>query len=418
MQEQARKDASGLRRSASAVGHAPPPGRRGGRSFEGTRMMNGKAVIPLVAGLCIGGFALKMVFDTVRKAKGAQTPMATVYAAKMDIPLGSKIDDTMLTELKYPAKAVPQGAFTKKDNLLGRVPRTLVVAGLPVVEGALHPPGAPPGLWVKSGFRAIAVRIDDSSGVDNHLYPGCFVDVVGYFNIRKSGKQETIARTLIENVEVAAVGARLSLADETTAGEGKKKPQPARAVTLFVKPDQVPSLHLAEQRGKIKLSMRAAESATSSAPSKPIAAVTESSVIGEDEDSGKKDDQIGKLGGMFANFFASKEPVAAPPVVVPAVVAPPVEPAPAPKPAWVTTVHNGEKSREIQWKSRNSREQFSPDGSEHGAPSAKRSGAPVQSGAKTHDVSGTSPAPSTEPEHSGQDGPEVEPVEEPEESPE
>jgi pilus assembly protein CpaB len=385
-------------------------------------MMNGKAVIPLVAGLCIGGFALKMVFDTVRKAKGAQTPMATVYAAKMDIPLGSRIDDSMLTELKYPAKAIPQGAFTKKDNLVGRVPRTLVVAGLPIVEGALHPPGAPPGLWVKSGYRAIAVRIDDSSGVDNHLYPGCFVDVVGYFNIRKNGKQETIARTLIENVEVAAVGQRLSLADDTTPGEGKKKPQPARAVTLFVKPDQVPALHLAEQRGKIKLSMRAAEAAAASAPSertKTVAAVTESAIIGEEEEGEKKDNQLGKLGGLFANFFAnqpSQAAVQAP--VAPAVVAPPVEPPPAPKPAWVTTVHNGEKSREIQWKSRNSREQLPADGSGHGLSSAKRRGARVQTAVETNDVSGTSPAPSAEPEPAGHDGPEFEPVEEPEESPE
>ncbi|MCH7870099.1 MAG: hypothetical protein IID33_00200, partial [Planctomycetes bacterium] len=70
----------------------------------------------------------------------------------------------------------------------------------------------------------------------------------------RRGRQETISRTLIENVEIAAVGARLNVAVEV---DGKKRGvKPARAVTLFVKPDAVPRIHLAEQMGKIKLSMR------------------------------------------------------------------------------------------------------------------------------------------------------------------
>ena len=314
-------------------------------------MMNGKAVIPLVAGLCIGGFALKLVFDTVKKAKGAQPDVAAVWTAKTDIPLGTAIDETMIAPAKFPKDAVPQGAFSKKEKLIGRVTRVVSVAGSPLLEGMMHPEGTPPGLWVKPGYRAVAVKIDESSGVSNHLWPGCYVDVIGYFTVRKNGRQETVARTIIEDIEVGAVGARISAVDTTDPAE-KKKAQPARAVTLFVKPDQVPILHLAEQRGKIKLSMRNSTDEVIESDAKKLV-VNDSFITGDDEAEGDEN-KPNMLGGLFSKFFAQAEPAPAAPVAP--VIAPP--PPPAPQPGWVVRIVRGDEVEEIAWKDARSRERF------------------------------------------------------------
>ncbi|MDX2200539.1 MAG: Flp pilus assembly protein CpaB [Phycisphaerae bacterium] len=346
-----------------------PSVRAGQRNPEGTRMMNGKAVIPLVAGLCIGGFALKMVFDTVKKAKGASTNMTQVYAAAQDIALGTRISAEMVKPLAFPTAAVPPGAFTKKEKLIGRVARTFTVAGLPIVDGMLHPEGAPSGLVVKEGFRAVAVKIDDSSGVDNHLWPGCFVDVVGYFNIRQNGKQQTIARTIIENVEVAAVGQRISLVEATTPGEKPKKQAPARAVTLFVKPSDVPTLHLAEQRGKLKLSMR--NSMDDGKPSEEgQLAVNESKVTGvkTEEPEKPKTDTPNPMSGFLAGLFSKNDQKADEPVKP--VVQEPVAELPPAKPGFTTVVYRGASVEEVQWKDRHSRERFNPQPAAPAGPAA------------------------------------------------
>lgn len=222
--------------------------------------MNGKSLIPLVIGLCIGGFALKLVFDTLKKAKGAAPESAVVWAPAVEIPFGSAIRDEMLSPLKFPAKLVPEGAFREKDKekLVGRVVRTSATVGLPLLDAMLHPPGTLPGLVVKPGLRAVSIKVDEGSGVSNLLQPGCRVDVVGYFKVTRNAKQETISRTLIQDCEIVAVGERINPSSDAADPKGGKSvaPKQARAVTVAVKPEDVPIIHLAEQRGKIKLSMR------------------------------------------------------------------------------------------------------------------------------------------------------------------
>jgi Flp pilus assembly protein CpaB len=221
--------------------------------------MNGKALIPLVAGLGIGGFALWMGFNTLKSARGAQQPVAsvTVWAAQTDIPRGTEITEEMVHAVSFPAQLVPKGALKEKEQVIGRVPRLDAPAGLPILEDMLLAKGARAGIYVKPGFRAVAVKIDESSGVDYHLEPGSFVDVVGSFNVRTERGQETLARTLVENVEVAAVGPRLSVVrDKAEAADEKTAARTVRAITLFVQPDDVPKLLLAEQKGRIKLSLR------------------------------------------------------------------------------------------------------------------------------------------------------------------
>ena len=74
--------------------------------------MNAKAMIPLVAGLGIGGVALKLGLSTVQKARAGQqtAPRVQVWVAKEDIPRGSKIQEDMLQSIPFPADVLPAGA--------------------------------------------------------------------------------------------------------------------------------------------------------------------------------------------------------------------------------------------------------------------------------------------------------------------
>lgn len=311
--------------------------------------MNARAIIPLVAGLGIGGLALKLGINVLQNAKGASSgERVPVWSARVEIPRGTAITAEMLNALGYPQDVLPPGAFKEKDKdkLVGRVARLVVPANLPVLENMLAPPGALAGVFPKPGFRAVAVKIDESSGVDFHLEPGCFVDVLGGVKDRK-GNSAT-ARLVVENVEVAAVGDKISPAEKPAEGGGKskEKPRPLRAVTLYVRPDQAKKLLLAEQEGPIKLALRG------------------SSPTGAPEAEPEEPDRLEQLAEESAdnpspalewlrNVFAPPAPpvAAAVPATQPA-APPPLEP-------WVVRIYRGPEQQTVQFKSRDSRERLS-----------------------------------------------------------
>lgn len=353
--------------------------------------MNVKALVPLVAGLGIGGVALKLGMSTLQQARAGQRTVAkvAVWAPKEDLPRGVEIREEMLQEMAFPTDLVPNGAFKEKDKekLVGRIPRTEAPAGLPVLESMLAPAGTTPGINPKAGFRAVAVNIDAGSGVDYHLEPGAFVDVVGSFRI----KNETVAKTIVENAEIAAVGPRLSPA--TGKAEDKEKdrsPQQVRAVTLFVKPDQVKKILLAEQQGKIKLSLRGADD---TAEQKNDAFVSDRELLGlpaeEKEATGKS--------GPVSNWLRDLLKRSAKPA--PVLAAAPPQKVDEP---WRVRIYRGPAEEQVQFKSRNSSERLNGTGSSDpglfGNTRRSPAGATPPAAERKPEPQKTEPTPEPEPE--------------------
>lgn len=311
--------------------------------------MNPKALLPLVVGLGIAGVAAKMGMDYLKKANASQVETVSLWMVEEDVLRGEAITESMLKKLDYPKKFVPPGAIADPNMIVGRVPHTGVNSYVPILESMLCAPGALPGIVVPEGYRAVAVKINESSGVDNHLVPGCRVDVVGMFEVRNQNQRETVARTILENIQVAAVGQRLAPANPEADEDGKKE-RPARAVTLLAKPDQVPILHLAEQKGKLKLSMRSnfEQREDFARSEKPM---TEGDLLGGE----KEEEQEKSLADSFRGWMDGliKPPAEEPePAPVEVVVAPPAPPEPPPGPAepkWVMKIWNGDSRQTLAW---------------------------------------------------------------------
>lgn len=318
--------------------------------------MNAKALIPLVAGLGIGGFALKIGLDTLRSARGAQRPteQVQIWAASDNIPRGVEITEEMLKPIAFPAGLLPPGALKDKEQIVGRMPELDLPGQLPILEHMLLPPGVRSRLHVKPGYRAVAVKIDEGSGVDYHLEPGCFVDVVGSFPVRREGRQETVATTIIENVEVAAVGPRVSPLSSKD-GEGLTGDRKVRAVTLFVKPEDAPKLHITEQEGRIKLCLRGDSIDTQEPRRRTV--VSRAELTGEAPPATEPPAAAdGPPGGAWWERLASAlghgAAAAAPPPPALAAAAPP----PPPVPSWNIDVYRGQSRETLRFKDAHSRE--------------------------------------------------------------
>lgn len=257
--------------------------------------MKSKALIPLVIGIGVGVFAIKYTMDAVRKAQGAtsSSEMITVVMAQKDIPATESITPDMIVAVKTPmTPMLPRDAFGDTAELEGRVALKSIPRGSPVLPSMIAPKGTPPGLTVrvKEGFRAVAVKIDESSGVGYLVHPGDWVDVLAVMETRKFGKVTTESKLILERVQVAAVGQALNEGPEEGANRN------VQSVTLIAKVDDVPKLHLAQTRGRITLAMRGAEDL--------------STTMKEDEA-----DEIEALAAVPTQVSAAPEPEPAPPVV-------------------------------------------------------------------------------------------------------
>jgi len=216
--------------------------------------MKGKAIIPLAIGLAVGVVAIKLFVDIVKRAKGSTPAAATVpiVTAAAEIPQGVSITKNMLTVKQIPQSLAPSQQFAKPEDVIDRVTSMMIPKDMPVLGTMLAPKGTAPGLVARipEGMRAVAVKVDEWVGVGGWLKPGVRVDVAAVFTVGSGGKSETISKIILQNIEVIAVGGEKGQTPQDTG------PMVARSVTLLVKTTDVGKLHLASEKGKIRLAMR------------------------------------------------------------------------------------------------------------------------------------------------------------------
>ena len=102
-------------------------------------------------------------------------PVTVVVAAK-DIPLGSVITGDMLTTTTVPPSQTKPGAFTNSSLVVGQVARQAIVTGEQLSGADFATSQAT--ISVPAGKRALAVAVNELTGVGNLIYPGDWVDVV------------------------------------------------------------------------------------------------------------------------------------------------------------------------------------------------------------------------------------------------
>jgi len=177
-----------------------------------------------------------------------------IVVAATDISLGQRVTPEMFKLAEWPAESVPKGAFTDPKQLDGRVLKTNVLIGEPMVEARLAPVGTLGGLsaLITEGKRALTVRVNDVIGVAGFALPGNYVDVI--VSTQKdpgptpNAREQAISKIVLERILVLAVAQEVNR-DET-------KPKVVNAVTLEVTPDQAEKLDLARSVGTLSLALR------------------------------------------------------------------------------------------------------------------------------------------------------------------
>jgi pilus assembly protein CpaB len=206
--------------------------------------------LALVAG---GTFALG-TYNYMQAAPAANGPgvkTVAVLVAASDMDLGAEVRSEDLRAIQWPADAVPMGAFSNPDDLVGRgliQPVTQNEVFLPAKLASKEAGAGLPPL-IPEGYRALSVRVNDVVGVAGYVLPGTRVDVLATVN--PSQRPEDVqTKVVLTNVQVLTAGTKIERDD----AEGK--PLAVSVVTLLVDPTQAERLTLASTEGKIQLALR------------------------------------------------------------------------------------------------------------------------------------------------------------------
>ncbi|MFQ5954405.1 MAG: Flp pilus assembly protein CpaB [Kiloniellales bacterium] len=193
----------------------------------------------------------------------AEEPSNYVLVAVNHMPTGHFVQPDDLAWQAWPEETVVDSYVRKGEGtveaFVGAVVRTPMTPGEPITEARVVRPGDRGFLAavLEPGMRAVAAKIDATSGVAGFIFPGDRVDVILTHNIKIIGlhptkKDKEVTRkaseTVLRDVRVLAI-------NQSTYNE-KGEPEIGKTATLEVTPKQAEMVRATAALGRLSLSLR------------------------------------------------------------------------------------------------------------------------------------------------------------------
>ncbi|WP_224813876.1 Flp pilus assembly protein CpaB [Hasllibacter sp. MH4015] len=215
-------------------------------------------ILVLAVGVGLAGFAVSIAkdrFDQYQTAlaeqRNAILPTTQVVVVNRQVRYGETLTEDDVSLIRWPAEHVPFGAFTSIEELFPENDELRTVVRImeqdePVLLAKVTAPGEDAGVAsrLEEGMRALALRVDVSSGVSGFLRPGDRVDIY-WTGTGRSG--EGVTRLIRANVQLIAV--------DQIADEQRNNPTIARTITVTARPEDVAALTQAQSTGSLTLAL-------------------------------------------------------------------------------------------------------------------------------------------------------------------
>jgi pilus assembly protein CpaB len=211
------------------------------------------AVTGALAAAAVASFLVYRALERV--SRPAATQMTSVVIAVRDVPAGTMLTDDDVKAVTWPANIKLATSFASVKEVVGRGTIDILRQNEPLTAAKLAARGAGAGLQptIPEGMRAISIRVNEIIGVAGFVTPGSRVDVlVTLEDDAANAKKQTMTRVVVSNVQVLTAGTRYDQDQSRQDG----KPIPTSVVTLMVTPDDAERVALAQNEGKINLTLR------------------------------------------------------------------------------------------------------------------------------------------------------------------
>ena len=141
-----------------------------------------------------------------------QAGTAKVFVAARDLTAGTVVANADVREVEWPV-AGGSPWIRRRTDVVGRELMSTIGKDEPFADVRLAPKGAAagPASRIPRGMRAVAVHVDELTGLSRFILPGMHVDVI---STGAQGPQGMQARTILQDVEVFSNGQSLDSKDK------------------------------------------------------------------------------------------------------------------------------------------------------------------------------------------------------------
>jgi pilus assembly protein CpaB len=217
--------------------------------------MRRRLFVILVFASGVGLLASLLVFQVVKnlqfQSQQYQQDSEEIVVAAVNVGMAETITPQHVKMARWPKRSIPSAAIRTMAEAQGRVVRSSVVAGEPLIETKLAPNLAGRGgimpMLVPEGQRGVTIKVDDAVKESGFILPNSTVDVLVSMP-RPDSKQDRISKIILQDVLVLAAGQTVEMRDN--------KPVSVTTVTLALTPEQSERLAVAQSEGRLLLTTR------------------------------------------------------------------------------------------------------------------------------------------------------------------
>ncbi len=184
-----------------------------------------------------------------RSTPVGETATKDLVIARSNLPMGAVITAEDIQLVEYPENHYPEGAFVDIETALDRTVVQPILANEPILNGRVTEKGAGFGLapLIPEGKRAVAISINQVSGVSGFILPGSTVDII--WTGTRPGSGTRVTKTILEAVTVLSTAHRLQ-------PNADGQPENVPVVNMLLTPEESELLTLATREGQIQLVLR------------------------------------------------------------------------------------------------------------------------------------------------------------------
>ena len=210
-----------------------------------------KRLLTVVLAAVLVALVITAIFYQITERRPAQAAVDTklLVVAKADLPMGAVITENDLRVIDFPENAYPRDGYQEIAEVVDRSVTQQILSNEAITASRVTEKGAGFGLapLIPDGYRAVAIAVNQVSGVSGFLMPGSKVDVL--LSAIPRGGEERLTTTVLENISVLSTG-------QKQQPDANGQPQNVPVVNLLLTPEDSELLTLATQEGKIQLTLR------------------------------------------------------------------------------------------------------------------------------------------------------------------
>jgi pilus assembly protein CpaB len=187
--------------------------------------------------------------------------MIKLLVASRNMKVGEEIKSEDISSIDIPEDSLPEGVINDRKSIEGMYVQEPIIKGEPIrPERLAEWEELTLSFSIPKYMRALSVFVNENSVFSNQLRVGDKVDVIGNYIIKTNDDKEIkLSNTIIQNVEVLAVGpdrVRHNTGENSESSDDCNLP---RAITLCVSPEEAEKLAYTSAFADFAISLRGNE---------------------------------------------------------------------------------------------------------------------------------------------------------------